>query len=503
MAQTLSVIRADNFSKGYNDSLKPELLTKDFCADALNCWVNSWGISKRNGYSLAGDDVEVEKPILSLAPTKPGGTDYLHRARNIADGTKSTIEYWDGTGDWTAVTGATTQTVNKDHWFITAKDVLYIGNDTDDVLKSTNGTSTAVVADFPTGVDARWFHNYMFVVTAAGRLYWSNLNDPETWTADDYIDINPNDGDEVVGLGILKDELFIFKKNRIWALTGYGASDFTVDDMGERLTGIGTQSKKSIVEASNDIYFLAHSGDIPHFTSIVRTRYGQIVAGSVISDEIEGSMKRMVKSKLGNCAGVFDGRRIWWSVTTSGSTNNEVFVYDEPTKGWTRHTGINASCWVVSPIVGNKKVYFGESGNNALVYVLDSSTSDNGTAIDMQFKTPMYNPFPEAKCKWKYLQIACDVSSDATLDIDYSRDGFEFSDLDELNLTGSSGVLPFTLDSGRLGTATILRKRIDWAGGNTHKIQYLFRNNTATDNVTIREYQLMYKPRGLKAVDEA
>ena len=501
--QGLSILQENNFNKGYNDQTKAELLPKGFCADALNCWLNNQTIEKRTGYSLAGDDPSIAKPILSLIATRPGGTEYLHRARDTANGANSVVEYWSGTGNWTSVTGATTQTAGKDHWFITANNALYIGNDTDAVLKSTNGTSTSATSGFPIGVDARWFHNYFFVVTAAGRLYWSSLNDPDTWNAADYIDINPNDGDVVIGLGILKDELFIFKKNRIWALTGFGASDFTVADMKERLTGGGAQSKNSIIETANDIYFLVHTGDIPHFTSILRTQYGQIVAGAIISDVIEGSMGRLVKSQLDNCAGIFDGRRIWWAITTSGTTNNEVFVYDEPTKGWTRHTGINASCWAISPLVTNKKVYFGEATNDALVYKLDTSTSDNGTAIDMQFKTPMYAPYPERKSKWKYLQIACDVLSGGSLDVDYSIDGFDLNDLATLTLTGTSGTLPLTLDTGRLGTATIVRERIDFAGGVAYKMQYRFRNNTTTDSVRIREYQIMYKPKGLRAVNEA
>lgn len=504
--QNLKIIHENDFPKGYNDKYKPELLPEGYCADALNLWLDNQAITKRTGYSTVGNDVDIAKPILSMSTVLfSSGTDFLIRARDNAAGTYSVIESYTGSGSWTALTGASAQTAGKDHVYVTAKDACYIINDTDTVLKTANGTSTSTISGFPAGVDARWFHNYMFVVTAAGRLYWSELNDPEDWSdvATQFVDINPNDGDVVVGLAILKDELFIMKKNRIWALTGFGTSDFDVSDMGERATGIGPVSRKSIVESSNDVYFMSHTGDIPHFRSILRTREGYVVAGEVISDAIEGTMDGLVKAKLVNCAGMFDGAKIWWAVTNTGTYNNLVVVYDEATKGWTRHTGINASCFTISGISGTQARYFGEASADAQTYILDSSTDDNGTAISMIFDSPMYNPYPERKCKWKYLTLACNVDSTGTLSIYSSKDGFAFSDLDTLSLAGSSGTFPFTLGVSKLGTATIVRERLDDGGGTSYKIQYRFANNTTTDSITIREYQLLYKPRGLRAVAEA
>ena len=501
--QDLKYIRETDFSKGYNDKTKPELLPEGYCADALNCFLDDQLITKRTGYTEKGTDVEISKPILDMKAVEfSTGTKFIIRARDTANGANSIIEAWTGTGAWGALTGASSQTASKPHVFVTANDICYLMNDTDTVLKTTNGTSTSTVAAFPKGVDAKWFHNCMFVITATGRLYFSNLNDPETWGADNYIDINPKDGDITVGLGVLKDELDIFKQNRVWALTGFGLSDYTVADMGERVTGLGAQSRKSIVETGDDVYFLAKVGEVPHFRSIMRTRYGTIVAGEIISDAIEGTMKSLIMSQLDNCAGIFDGRKIWWSVTNTGSTNSLVLVYDTLTKGWTRHTGINASCWTLSTLSGYPEVYFGEAGSSAKTYKMDSSKSDAGTAIDMQFKTRLYSPFPERKCKWKYLQLACDVASPGTLDVDYSVDGFDLSDLASLTLTGIGSTLPLTLDTSRLGTPSIARERIDSAGGVSYKVQYRFRNNTATDAIRIREYQLMYKPKGLRAVSE-
>lgn len=501
MAQQFKAIREYDFSKGYADKYKAELLPKGYCADALNCWLDGQYIKKRYGYSLAGNDPSVAKPVLNLEATRPGGTEYLHRVHDNAGGTYSVVEYWAGTGNWTTVTDGDEQTAGKDHWFVTANNVLYIGNDTDTCLKSTNGTTSADLVGMPAGVDARWFHNYFFVVTAAGRLYWSSLNDPETFGGADYIDVNPNDGDVVIGLAILKDELLICKRNRIWSLTGFGASDFTVADLGERLTGQGPQSRKSIVELPNDVLFVSYVGQTPHIRSIQRTREGYMVAGEVISDPIEGTMDGLATTYLNKSAGVFDGKRIWFAVTSSGTYNNLCIVYDTIAKGWTRHTGINASCFAVSRVSGTEKIYFGEASADTLTYVMDESTSDNGTAINMEFESPMYSPVPEAKCKWKYLYVVADVESGSSFDVQYSQDGYAFNDLKTITMTGDGGILPATFPF-RFGTPSIIRHRIDNAGGTSYRIQYKFVNNTDDETPIIREYQLLFKPRGLRAVAE-
>jgi hypothetical protein len=501
MAQQFKSVREYDFSKGYADKYKAELLPKGYCADALNCWLDRQFIKKRSGYTAVGNDVEVEKPILSLAPAKPGGTERLYRVHDIANGTKSVIEHWSGTGNWTTLTDGDDQTAGKDHWFVNANNILYIGNDTDTVLKSTNGTSTADVAGFPVGVDAKWFHNYMFVVTAAGRLYFSNLNTPETWGAEDYIDVNATDGDTVIGLAVLKDELLICKRNRVWSLTGFGASDFTVDDLGERLTGQGPQSRKSIIEGPNDVYFLSYVGNIPHITSVMRTREGYIVSGDTISDPIEGTMDGLSRTYLYKACGIFDGKKLWFAVVDDLTYNDLVLVYDLVTKGWTRHTGIKASCFAMSRVSGTEKIYFGEASNDSQVYVLDGSTSDNGEAIDMKFTSPMYAPVPESKCKWKYLYVVADVESGSTIGVEYSIDGYAFNSLGDIVTTGDGGIFPCTFPF-RFGTPTIVRHRFDSAGGTSYRMQYRFVNDTDDESPTIREYQLLFKPRGLRAVAE-
>lgn len=505
--QTLKRIVENNFILGYNDRDKPEnLRTQDgvWMADIKNGFVEENKLVKRSGYSAIGN-APVSKAVLGQQRHEPsGGTKYILRARNNAGDTQSVVEAWSGSGNWATLTGATSQTASLDHEFVTAENATYILNGTDTVLKTTNGTSTSTVAAIPKGTYAKWWHNFLFVIGVTGnksRLYFSDVNEPETYDGvNGFIDINTDDNEDIQRIAALKDFLVIFKNSAVFLLTGYGTSDFTLSNLDDFGTGVGTIAPRSIVETGNDVYYLAYYGGVPHFKSIRRTENDSLVDAGIISDWITGTMKRMVTTRLSQTSGVFDGRRVWWSICTSGTTNNEVVVYDTITGGWVRHTGINASIFHMSTISGTPQLYFGSSTANGKSYQLDSSTSDDGAAIDFQIDTPMYSPAPGYKSRYKYLYMTADVGSDVDIDVDYSPDGFTFGDLGTISLTGLGAEFGTAVfGTSKFGATTLAKKRLDKAGGTAYYMQYRFRNNTADEDVSIREFELFYRPRGLRA----
>lgn len=509
MAQDLKRIFEGSFLLGYNDRDKPEALrvsdTKVWMADILNGFIEENKIIKRTGYGSIGD-APVSKSILGQTRHEPnGGSKYILRARDNSGSTNSVIEGWPGSGNFTTLTSATSQTAGAKHNFFMANNATYILNTAKDaVLKTSNGTSASAVAGAPAGIDGIWFHNYAFIFgTAANpdRLFWSTLGDPDTWnTGADYVDVNPGDSEPIQKLAVLNDQLLIFKASRVWALTGFGTTDFTVADLGERVTKVGTSAPGSVVETGNDVYYLSYRGQTPHFRSIRRTNEGNLIDGGIISDEITGTMNRLTTTQIAKTSGEFDGRKIWWAIPTDASTsNNEVLVYDTLTNGWTRHTGINASVIHISSVSGEEQLYFGSSTANGKSYHMDGSTDDDGAAIDFQVKTPFYG-VPGYKSKWKYLYITADSSQDVDLDVDVSRDGFTFSDLATVDLTGLGAAFGFAVwGVSRFGSTTLVKERIDSAGGTSYFVQYRFRNNAVDENVTLREWELFYKPRGLRA----
>jgi hypothetical protein len=513
MAQELKRIIEANFVRGYNDDDKPEYLRDTdngvyYMADIVNAFCDDNKIVKRGGYTLIGN-APVATKILGQERHEPyGGSKYILRARNNAGNTNSEIEGWSGTGNWVTLTGATTQTANAIHTFVMANNATYIFNSAGDVvLKTTNGTSASTVATIPQGTDAAWFHNYFFVYgvsTNPSRLYFSDVNTPETFNGTTgYIDVNPGDNEPITALGVLKDELLIFKPSRVWSLTGFGTADFTLDDLGERVTSTGTVAAKGVLTFGNDAMYISYRGDVPHFRSAKRTEDGQIVDGGVLSDAIGGTMERINVNYLSKIVMEYDGKRVWCAVPLDTAIdNNAVLVYDTSNGGWVRFEGINAADIHVSTLSGSYDLYFGSSTANGKSYKLNSGKNDDGVAISMSVKTPYYNPQPGYQSRYKYLYLTADSTTGSMLDINYSFDGFTFNDLATVDLTGLGAKYGYgVFGISKFGNTAIVKHRLDWAGGTGYFMQYEFANAELNQDVILREWEIFYQNRGLRSTN--
>jgi hypothetical protein len=495
-----------DFSKGYKDNVKPEMLPSGYASMILNAVVDG-GIKKRYGYTMVANAIGNKYGLGLGSLEKTDGTKRLVAVWNNSDNTNSVYMSWDGSGNWTQITGASNQTANKFTNFVQATDKLYSFNGTDTCL-AYNGSSASPITAMPIGKYAIWFHNFFFVAgnpTYPNRLYFSNAGNPETWAANDYIDINPNDGDFISGLYVLGDELLISKKNRVFSLTGFDVGTFSINNINERINGFGNISHNSFQNIGNDTLFLSFTGNIPHIRSIQRTRYAVNVAGGIISEDIEGTMLGLNKSKLDISTSIFDGRKYYLAVPEGSSTiNNVVIVYDTVNKSFVKWTGLNVAAWAISTIGGKAEIYFQEANNDSKVYKLDSSNSDNGNPIDFQYKTRMFTTRGimndikiDTKAKWKYLFITVDTGNDVNLDIKRSSNSFDFNSVASVNLKGSSSVLPFILPQP-LGSPSVLRKRVELGGDPAYSVQFNFCQNEANKPVHIREYTLLFKPKKIR-----
>lgn len=496
-----SIYREISFEKGMNDTLPPEHLGAGYLADALNCFIRSDEIVKRNGYSLIGDDV---------GSTACQGI----KGVRFADGTKRVyavfggdVYSWTGSGSWTNLGGTLNTSGYVD--IVIANNAVYFFDGTNTVVKVASNNTLSTVSAIPIGTTARWFHNMLFVTGVSSlpnRVRISNLGDPEDFSGGTTttIDINPNDGDYIVGFGELKDELLIIKAQRAWSLTGFGTATLTLSDLNERLSGFGTIARRSIINTGNDVLYLSFSGDVPHIRSIKRTQYSDtLIDGGVVSKSIETTMKGLNKSALDMCAAVFDGRNAWFAVPDgANTTNNKVIMYDTINKSWVRHSGINASCWDVFAIGSQVQVYFGEATADSKAYRFDTSTSDNGTAINFQFITRRFGgDMPESKKKWKRTYFTVKETGNYNLTVDYAKDGFDYGNLGTINLSGAGAVFDnIILDTSRLGSTDIKRESFALPKTVSHYLQYKVYETSATSSVTIRDFETLYFPKHVREI---
>lgn len=192
-------------------------------------------------------------------------------------------------------------------------------------------TSPASTGKFPKAAVACAYQNVMFVgnitenATAyPNRVRWSHPGYPEDWVSYHYIDIEPDDGDQITGLVPLQDRLIVFKHNSIHAIYGTPPEDFSVVPIAR---DVGATSQEAIASTDQGIYLWDESTGLhllqsdpqkgTRTTWVFEPLWPAIEDGSISA----GNMRYAH-------VGVMN-RRIWVSVPwQSGSTRDRTFVYD-------------------------------------------------------------------------------------------------------------------------------------------------------------------------------
>lgn len=489
------VVERDMGVIGYNDLKPPEFLPKKYLADALNCFCGTGEIVKRKGSALIANDIGANKPCQGLKGVRlANGTTFFVAVFN------GVIYKWTGSGNWTSLGGTLSTTAQID--IVVANNAVYFFDGVNTVPKY-DGTTLSTVAAIPLGLYAKWFHNQLHVAgisATPNTLQSSDIGNPENFSSGAWssLAINPNDGDYISGLSTLKDNLFIFKTKRVWSASGFGTAALTLSSISELVTGVGTLSHRSIINTGNELLYISFFGNIPHFRSIARTLYGVIVDNGIISQDIETTMKGLNTAQLSQVAATFDGRYVWFAVPNGSSTyNNMILTYDTILKGWTRHTGINASVFDSFSISGTPTLYSGEASNSSKAYQLNTGTSDNGTAINFQMTTRRYGgDETEHKNKFRWLYVRAKEIGNYNVTIDYSVDGFTYANLGTLNLTGTGAIFDgIVLDTSRLGSTDVKRKRFTIPKSRNYYVQFQMYDTSATSSVTIRNWALISEKR--------
>lgn len=519
MAQTFNPPIVESVFNGINDTDPAQKIGRGYFLKCENAYLSDGKISKVPGSSTIASAIAARK-INGLTSFEKLSTASKWIVVNINGASNAQLYVWTGSGNFTAV-GSANLTNDLTMRFESAGDYVFGFNGTE-VVDYEGTTVTKNRATVPLGYFAKWFHNYLFVArtdTYPNRLFWSNLGDPTTFSATDYIDVNPGDSDQCMGLGVLGDELFFFKQGSIWSVTGFSGTTFTAttiagQNINARLHGYGCISPDSIVTVGNDMYFFSFLGSTPVIRSLRNTQYATTLAGGVISGLIDGTTTLITKAQLGKIVSIYDGRYAMWSVPmNSSTTNNSILVLDtwETTKKsgkssykWTTMKGKNAGFFAVSTLSGNQLVYFSDALSSGKVFKFDSSVyTDDGTAVTMDVRSRNYYLNLSTKSKWKYIYLRYQTGSDGTLTIK--------SRIDEASTFALQGTVPmagmspglgptgtFTLGTSILGGQGVARVRFSFVHlvGSLLGLQLL---ESTVNSCVIYDYEIWAKSKGLRA----
>jgi hypothetical protein len=150
-----------------------------------------------------------------------------------------------------------------------------------------DGSTLTRLTDAPSGVSVvQAFKRHMFMANG-NLLTFSAPNDETNFAAADGAG-EINVGFDIIGLGLWRDQLYVFGRNQIAKILGNNSSDFVLTPVTSR---IGIVHRDTLQELSGDLVFLADDG----VRTIAGTeRIGDVEMGS-ISDPVYKSMYKLAK----------------------------------------------------------------------------------------------------------------------------------------------------------------------------------------------------------------
>jgi len=406
-----------NFSGGVNTKASPLILRDNEAELILNYNLDKLGaLTKRCGYATYLTQPVAAMTINGLYQFNDmsTGTQEQLMVANAAGGATGII-YYNNAGTWTsAKAGETASSKSRFSSFI---DYVFRVNGADVVASSANGiawgTTNAPITIKPAFTTVYQDRVYMAngrIATQFSRIWYSSLPTAGaiTWTiATDWVDVNPDDGDQITALENNGNRLLIFKNRSLYRWS-FGQVE------PDRLIGAGTSSQESvktnfdvgITFFANPRGVYAYSGGRPKLISRKIQNFIDAVSDwTNVFAEVDGDHYYLA---VGN-------------VTVDGRTyTNTMLVYHVSLDAWTIYTTATPIKWMANmpttyPV---DTIYFGS--NDGRTYQFLTGTTDNTSTINAELTSKeILLSFPNrTNATWIDVFASQRVSSNVFYDLD-------------------------------------------------------------------------------------
>jgi hypothetical protein len=247
-------LRADQFNLGSTES--PDML--NVTVDPRGGIAMRKGVSRRNATALGAD----VKGMWGFHTESGTNQLMVNHGTAVAHSVS---------GDFTALTNITARTAGSRVYGVTFNDVAYgVSYDKpsfkwDGSADADLGTTWDSAGNMPKAQYIAVWNNFVWLggtyegSASKYRVRWSNIDTAETWTANDYVDVNKGeDGDYITALVPHGDRLMIFKSNSVYAIFGFDSDSFQVATLSQR---VGSIPLSSPVSTPYGVFFWnAHDG---------------------------------------------------------------------------------------------------------------------------------------------------------------------------------------------------------------------------------------------------
>lgn len=423
---------------GKFDHISPLLLPTEYALDLNNISFDGRGeILKRNGYTV----------IQSTSALGPSTHTVVGMGYHNASSGSSfagvvvgsdVYKVTNSFGSYSKITATTTITLDQVNLAqaTSLNDALVFCNEDDQPFYFTaNSSATAITtATFQGAKTCTSYSNYLIVANTTetslrypSRVRWSDVNTLNSYPALNFIDVEPDDGDFIVSLIQYEDSVYVFKRHSIYRMIVTGSDGPDAFIIRPVVRNNGTWAKNSVkVIPGVGLVFLSQS-TIYTLNGSYASQYSENGL-TPIGDPIQNTINTINRSQWTHAVGEVYPKRYeyWLSVSTGGTHNDTILVYNYILKAWSVYSDINASAMTIADDSGGNNVLL-TGDNHATTYEQDQVGSDNPIGVDttvpFSYTTPDYTmELPEITKGFKYLYIFSQVDSTTTITITASYD---------------------------------------------------------------------------------
>lgn len=403
-----TVIPSPGFSGGMNLKDKTDAVEEAQAIDLLNVTFTTTGaIRQRDGVAKFTSSA-LTNAVDSLLPFyKTDGTTHL------VAGCGTRVEVLDATGAVVSSGSLTGMTAGLTWDFARFgspnNERVYAGNGTNTIQRWDESAHWTAPANMPKAgalcvqpndnrLVATRFNTTSGGPSAAtsspSHVWFSNVGDPETWGANDFVQLTPSDGEKIQGVCTWREFVFVFKETRFFVFWG-NSTDSAANAIFNYRTvdaGVGLASPRALAVAPEGVYFMDRAGvylTTGQEPTLVSDLVSPVWFGSASSFYGGGVLEF---GQIANCAMGFYRDQIYLGFTpTGGTTNSKTLVYDIRNQWWTLYD-FPASCFTTFRVSNVPELLFGyASGTKDVARHNTTYTNDAGSAISSYWRSGWFD----------------------------------------------------------------------------------------------------------------
>ncbi len=492
-------------SGGLNTTAAPTSVEANQARDLANVDFDEFGaIKKRKGYETLNSSALADADQVTglyQYRLKDGTSKFL--ATHDDDFYKMDTSAGAPDGTWDNITSGETITEDKLFSFATIKNVVIATNGVDLPFKydAVNSVDDIGQLSVPTGLTKAKYvvgfkeRTILANVTVSGtthpsRFYWSKIGTLETFIATAFIDVQPNDGQEIKGIAVLGERLVILKDFSIYNVLFTGDADvpFIVRKSN---SDVGTISHYSIAEIKNNLVFLAPDGIYVYNGS----------ESLFISANIITTLESLTTSDFDTAFGVnYRTLNQYWLTFTAN--DDTIIIWDYENNSFAKHDGIVASVLSIFYDGNNlERLYHGDF--SGFTYRNNRGDSDNPegtkTAIDSFYVTKWFDfGVPAQYKRVQHLFLYVNEEGNWNLSVSHTFN-FEAGDSQTttISLFDTGGIVGVAVvGTDIVGGKDGIIKRIDLAGSG-QVISFKFRNANIDEPFTVNGFSALVRLMGV------